>query len=111
MIQEFCHWWFVNVFDPFGRFVYIENFGWTTLIVSVVAAVLTGLFYKPGDPWQYGRFMEHYGFPALIIFLSGFALPTLVIILMLIMPGIIIIGGGLLLLVGVYLGLKRLREE
>ena len=111
MIQEFARWWFVNVFDPYANFVFVENLGWATIIVTIVTAVLLGVFYKPGDPFYYGWFMEHYGFPMLIIFFAGLCLPVFSVILMLVMPGLLALAALIAVTFGLYLLVQRWRED
>lgn len=111
IIQEFGSWWFHNVFDPYGRFVYVENFGWATIVVAVVTTILLGLFYKPSEYSIHSEFMERYGFPLGILFVSTVVLPTLSVILMLIMPAIIVIGGGIGILFGLFVWLQKVRER
>lgn len=107
IVQEFSSWWFNNVFDPYGRFVYVENLGWSTIIVALVTTILLGLFYKPSKYSLHGRFMEHYGFPLMILTVVTVALPTFSVILMLIMPAIIVIGGGIAILFGLFVWLQN----
>ena len=109
--QEFCLWWYTHVFNPFGQFIYVENLVWTTIIVAVVTTVLLGVFYKPGDPWQYGVFMERYGFPLAILAVASLCLPTFSVILMLVMPVLLMLGAGAGLLLLMFLCIQKLREE
>lgn len=111
IVQEFGSWWFHNVFDPYGRFVYIENLGWATIVVAVVTTILLGLFYKPSEYSIHSEFMERYGFPFMILLVSTIVLPTLSVLLMLIMPGIIVIGGGIGILFGLFVWLQKVRER
>lgn len=110
-MQEFCVWWFHTIFDPYARFVYLENFGWATIAVAVVATLLLGLFYKPNRPsCFYDKIMEHYGFPLLIIGMSAIVLPVGSVLLMLVMPGLLILTVGLGGLLLVYLAIRKLRK-
>lgn len=111
IVQEFGSWWFQNVFDPYGRFVYVENLGWATIVVAVVTTILLGLFYKPSEYSIHSRFMEHYGFPLAILTVVTVVMPTLSVVLMLIMPGIIVIGGGVGILFGLFVWLQKVRER
>lgn len=109
-MQEFCMWWYNNIFDPYGRFVFVENLGWATIVTAVVVTILLGVFYKPGDPFYFGHFMEHYGFPALIIVLCAAGLPLFSVLLMLVMPAILLLAVGLGLAMLMYLGIRRMRK-
>lgn len=111
IVQEFGSWWFQNVFDPYGRFVYVENLGWATIVVAVVTTILLGLFYKPSEYSIHSEFMERYGFPLAILTVVTVVMPTLSVVLMLIMPGIIVIGGGIGILFGVFVWLQKVRER
>lgn len=111
IVQEFGSWWFQNVFDPYGRFVYVENFGWATIVVAIVTTILLGLFYKPSEYSIHSEFMERYGFPLAILTVVTIVMPTLSVVLMLIMPGIIVIGGGIGILFGLFVWLQKVRER
>lgn len=111
IVQEFGSWWFQNVFDPYGRFVYVENLGWATIVVAVVTTILLGLFYKPSKYSIHSEFMERYGFPLAILTVVTVIMPTLSVVLMLIMPGIIVIGGGIGILFGLFVWLQKVRER
>lgn len=111
IVQEFGSWWFQNVFDPYGRFVYVENLGWATIFVAVVTTILLGLFYKPSEYSIHSEFMERYGFPLAILTVVTIVMPTLSVVLMLIMPGIIVIGGGIGILFGLFVWLQKVRER
>lgn len=111
IVQEFGSWWFQNVFDPYGRFVYVENLGWATIVVAVVTTILLGLFYKPSEYSIHSEFMERYGFPLAILTVVTVIMPTLSVVLMLIMPGIIVIGGGIGILFGLFVWLQKVRER
>jgi phosphotransferase system glucose/maltose/N-acetylglucosamine-specific IIC component len=111
IVQEFGSWWFQNVFDPYGRFVYVENLGWATIFVAVVTTILLGLFYKPSEYSIHSKFMERYGFPLAILTVVTIVMPTLSVVLMLIMPGIIVIGGGIGILFGLFVWLQKVRER
>lgn len=111
IVQEFGSWWFQNVFDPYGRFVYVENLGWATIVVAVVTTILLGLFYKPSEYSIHSEFMERYGFPLAILAVVTVVMPTLSVVLMLIMPGIIVIGGGIGILFGLFVWLQKVRER
>lgn len=111
IVQEFGSWWFQNVFDPYGRFVYVENLGWATIVVAVVTTILLGLFYKPSEYSIHSEFMERYGFPLAILTVVTIVMPTLSVVLMLIMPGIIVIGGGIGILFGLFVWLQKVRER
>ena len=111
IVQEFGSWWYQNVFDPYGRFVYIENLGWATIVVAVVTTILLGLFYKPSEYSIHSAIMERYGFPLAILTVVTVVMPTLSVILMLIMPGIIVIGGGIGILFGLFVWLQKVRER
>lgn len=111
MIQAFCSWWYVHVFDPYAKFVFIENLGWATICIGVVVALLLGLFYKPSKSSWESPFMEHVGWPFLALFFSMLCLPIFSVILMLIMPGLlaIVVGVGFFMLM--YVGVKVIREH
>ena len=111
IVQEFGSWWFQNVFDPYGRFVYVENLGWATIFVAVVTTILLGLFYIPSEYSILSEFMERYGFPLAILTVVAIVMPTLSVVLMLIMPGIIVIGGGIGILFGLFVWFQKVRER
>ena len=111
IIQEFGSWWFNNVFDPYGRFVYIENLGWATIVVAIVTTILLGLFYQPSEYSFHNRFMKQYGFPLAILTVVTVVLPTFSVLLMLIMPAIIVIGGGIGILFGLFIWLQNNKER
>lgn len=111
IVQEFGNWWFHNVFYPYGRFVYVENLGWATIVVAIVTTILLGLFYKPSEYSIHSEFMERYGFPLAILTVTTVVMPTLSVLLMLIMPGVIVIGGGIGLLFGLFVWLQQVRER
>lgn len=69
ILQEFGSWWFHNVFQPYLRFVYVENLEWAMIVVAVVTTILLGLFYERSKS-MHNRFMEHYGFPLILIALA-----------------------------------------
>ena len=108
-MQEFCVWWYQNIFEPYGQFVFVENLGWSTIVTAVVVTILLGVFYKPGDPFYFGHFMEHYGFPVLIIGLSALGLPLFSVLLMLVMPAILLLAVGLGLAMLMYLAIRKMR--
>lgn len=103
--------WFEHVFKPYGNFVFVENFGWATIITAVVTTILLGLFYKPSASSFEPPFMEHYRWPLLFLFFATMCVPFFSIMLMLIMPGLLVIGAGLGLMLLLYLGVRKLRED
>lgn len=109
-MNEFGSWWFATVFKPYGNFVFVENFGWATILTGVVTAILLGLFYTPGRSWE-DEWMDHYGYPVLILFVAMICLPIFSCIFVLIFPGVFVIGGGLGVLMGVYLLIRKLRKQ
>lgn len=111
VLQEFGSWWFHTIFQPYGRFVYVENLGWATIVVAIVTTILLGLFYKPNKHSRHSRFMEHYGFPLILLSIATVLLPTMSVVLVFIMPGIIVIGGGIGILFGLFIWLQNNKER
>lgn len=111
VLQEFGSWWFHTIFQPYGRFVYVENLGWATIVVAIVTTILLGLFYKPNKHSRHSRFMEHYGFPLILLSIATVLLPTMSVVLVFIMPGIIVIGGGIGILFGLFIWLQNIKER
>lgn len=111
IVQESYAWWCQNIFEPYESFIYGENWGWTTIVAGVVITILLGLFYKPNKHSIHSHFMEHYGFPLLVLFIGTFLFPVFSVILVLFMPFIAVIGGGCGILLGLFICLQKLRER
>ena len=110
ILQEFGSWWFHNVFLPYSKFVYVENLGWAMIVVAVVTTLLLGLLYERSKS-MHNRFMEHYGFPLILIALATVVLPVMSVVLVFIMPGVIVLVGGISPLFGLFIWLQNIKER
>ena len=110
MIREMYSWWFVNVCDPFGRFVIFDHLVLCLVITAVSITILLGCFYKE-DPHSWEPWAERWGYPLAILICGTFFVPTATVIFVLLLPGVTLFAvpiGGLMWL---YRALQKARER
>lgn len=110
MIQQSYSWWFVNVFDPFGRFVIFDHLVLCLVITAVSITVLLGCFYKE-DPHSWEPWAERWGYPLAILICGTFFVPPATVIFVLLLPGIAMFAVPISGLMWLYRALQKARER
>lgn len=108
--EEFCVWWFYNVFKPSSQFVIFDHLVACSAITAVVITVLLGCFYKE-DPHGPDKWMEKWGYPLAILIVGTLFTPPVAVFFALVLPIIILLAMPIGILMGLYCALQKARER
>lgn len=108
--EEFCVWWFYNVFKPFSQFVIFDHPLACSAIIAVIITVLLGCFYKE-DPYEADKWMEKWGYPLIILIVGTLFIPSVAVFFALVLPIIILLAMPIGALMCLYCVLQKARER
>lgn len=110
-MRDIIGWWIHAVAYPYGKFVYVDYLIAVSVFCGVATAVLLGLFYKPDGYSTYSRFMEHYGFPLMLVIFSTFSLPVLSICVVFIFPFVLLLSAPICGMMGIFISIKAYKKR
>lgn len=110
-MRDFFGWWMNSVGSPYGKFVFVDHLVAVSVFCGVATAVLLGLFYKPDGYSTYSRFMDHYGFPLMLVVFSTVCLPIMSICAVFIFPFVLLLATPISGMMAIFISIKAYKKR